>query len=191
MKNDVQILEEAYEKVLNESQPIRGIKDIRSSHFTKDFPEKSKFKVGDIVKLRRLDYATATPAHKRYGTGAKGKIVGMQQHTGAGATTSYSKARGTNRYYVQFEDGNVMPLASQMIIPVNEVEPPVDQKIVDRIAQSKQEDEIRTKLVQDLKGYTDHIIEDLRKNYVGGDENRLREAILRLASNLRYSVGGQ
>lgn len=51
------------------------------------------------------------------GTGEKGIVVGMQHHTGAGATTKYSRIHGTNRYYVKVKDG-IVQVSSMGVRPI-------------------------------------------------------------------------
>ena len=73
---------------------IKSIKDIRSAHFTTKIPKRAKLQMKQKALIS--------------GTGEKGIIVGMQQHTGSLATTEYSRARGMNRYYVKVKRGIVV-----------------------------------------------------------------------------------
>jgi hypothetical protein len=82
---------------------IKSIKDIRSAHFTTKIPKRAKLQMKQKALIS--------------GTGEKGIVVGMQQHTGTRATTEYSRARGMNRYYVKVKRGIVV-VDSMAVQPV-------------------------------------------------------------------------
>lgn len=82
---------------------MKNINQIKASHFTTKFPTRSKFKMGELVRLRKLDHTTH-PALKRYGAGMIGRVVGMNYKKG-----NYMRVYP---YYVRFPDGCVFPIKS-------------------------------------------------------------------------------
>ena len=121
------LLTEAYLEMITEA-PVDDIGEIRSKHFTQDLPARSKFKKGDPVVISQ-SAIDSNPALGKAGhkAGDKGTIVGMAQYTGAGATSSYSKQHGANRYYVKMEGGKIFPINSQYVHPAKDATAPYVQ----------------------------------------------------------------
>lgn len=59
---------------------MKTVNDIRSKRFTRIIPKRCKFKLNEIVKLRKLDLVT-NDALKRYQPGVEARIVGLQHNT--------------------------------------------------------------------------------------------------------------
>jgi ribosomal protein L21E len=116
------LLVEAYEVLLGEA-PVDDIGEIRSKHFTTDLPARAKYRIGDKVATK-ISAPESSSALKKFPPGTVGEIVGMQQNTGAGAGTDYSRAKGVNRYYVRMPDKKIYPISSMHIRPANETTPP-------------------------------------------------------------------
>lgn len=108
------LLLEAYVGMITEA-PVDDIGQIKSTHFTTKHPRTAKFKPGDKV-LIGYDTHMGAPALKKFPVGTIGKIVGMQHNSGAGASSEYSKAHGSNRYYVRMPDNKIYPVPSTCII---------------------------------------------------------------------------
>lgn len=100
------------EDVLQE-MPVSDIRHIRSKKFTTDIPPRSKFQIGDLVQVGYSDYPDAKRLRDKYGENTPAYIVGMQRNTGPG----HSRYVAGNRYYIEFEDGKIYPLASQYVQP--------------------------------------------------------------------------
>jgi hypothetical protein len=84
---------------------MKNITCIRSPHFTIELPKRSKFKLDQRVRLRKLTdlMPEAQPAaHRRYGAGKVGVVIGMNYKKG-----NYMRCYP---YYVQFDDGYVFPI---------------------------------------------------------------------------------
>jgi ribosomal protein L21E len=116
------LLVEAYEVLLGEA-PVDDIGEIRSKHFTTDLPARAKYRIGDKVATK-ISAPESSSALKKFAPGTVGEIVGMQQNTGAGAGTKYSRSKGVNRYYVRMPDKKIYPISSMHIRPAGDATPP-------------------------------------------------------------------
>lgn len=82
--------------------PLNSIDQIRSVYFTTDLPKRAKFKLNDAVCF---NFDTGIDDNVDYNI-VEGTIVGMQRITGKNSRASkYSQQHGSNRYYIQDEQG--------------------------------------------------------------------------------------
>lgn len=165
------LLTETYETMLNEATPFRKVGDIRSQKFTTNLPDRTKFRLKEKVKLGQIDLTDPSAAYKKYGAGAVGTVVGLQKNTPARSAV--------NRYYVQFEDGNIYPVPSSHLVHIDADTGtglrPGDTREGRYQPKSKPvgDPHLNTKLDE----FVENTIQSLWDGYAGDDDKVMKEAL--------------